>query len=226
MNYTRELFICDCESLKHTFSMSSFPPFNDDDDKKVHVNTLIDDWCVKIIPYYPFSMRDVFDKEDRVYTPFSITYWKNYYRESVWQKLTIAVKYIFNNSDIDAGIFGAPIIRNTRDLMRMDSVLSLITDSVSSCDMEDILSNDYRYQFKVEKIEKYMEWSLVIEPQFQNLPFSKRLWKGIKYVFGLTDSRYGEEDFFEIHPEQASKIRGIIKIIQDHNRSLDELWRK
>ena len=49
------------------------------------------------------------------------------------------------------------------------------------------------------------------------LPFFKRLWHGVKYIFGYT-SKYGDFDEIIISPEKVNKLEKVVKWLKvSHN---------
>ena len=223
MDYIKELFECNCGCLRHTICLSSFPPFEEEDDKVVYGTVLISQWRNCIFPS-SFFIKDLFVAEDQKWTPLSLEYWKEYYYGSIWSRIPIALKHIFKSSNEEGGIFSSTIIGN-KNTEKMDHIMSVITDEIISCELVEISSDDYMYQFsidKIDEIDKDTEWFLYINSQFLKKGFFKRLLRATKYIFGFNNSRYGDEDCFEITPETASKIRGIIQAIRNHNNELNK----
>ena len=122
------------------------------------------------------------------------------------------------------GIFDCFEFQN-KDLSKLDVFLSQITDKIDTkADGDSItfLDNDKwliyftisRYNYKDNYTPYVIEW----EPQFIPSLLLRRIKYAFKYIFG----RYNEEQEFYITKREATKLRGMIKWVEEENKKIKE----
>jgi len=138
-----EYFGCDCGSLGHTVRFCYFPPNKDtpslnDVDNCIYIDLFRSQWRNTIIPPY-YTIKDY----------FTFSYWRNYFYISIFNKIYIVIKHIFNNYKKEDGIFDGVILKS-EDFDRLKNFLVKGMLELYSKDHEkiNIFSNDF---LKIEK---------------------------------------------------------------------------
>lgn len=77
--------------------------------------------------------------------------------------------------------------------------------------------NDIHHQFVVT-IDPDPEWEMVsIEVMLnRNLPFWKRLWAGLKYIFANKPSRFGYFDEIILQKKDADRLQKVVDAVRKH----------
>lgn len=84
-------------------------------------------------------------------------------------------------------------------------------------ELEEIIicaCENVEHQVIIRTVEGWEEVAVAIH--LKHLPFHKRLWHGIKYIFGHK-SKYGDFDEIIIAPKDVDKIKKVVEWLEtDH----------
>jgi len=215
---------CDCMSLDHVSLMIYFPPKTEeeknDEDNVIYFTVKTRNYLNQIIP--PLSI----DPRNWSYD------FKNYCRFHIFNRIPIAIRYIFNPSYTKKfGVLDCFDFQN-KDLSKMREFLSQLTNEESeeikfdkkslSNYAGNIISNYLFYldnerwgiRFIVWQLDKDMPFWLGWEIQFLPRKILGRIKYALKYIFG----RVSNEQEFEINEETAKKIKGLITVVERLNK--------
>ncbi len=212
----KELYLgCECMDLDHISHLLYFPPTEkekeDGEEEIIYFNFKFTNYFDHFLP----PIRYFYDKSS----------WGDYLYHNHFRKVIIGLKYIFNRYyNRKYGILSCFEFQN-KDLSKLDIFLSQITNNVDTVEFgkninhqsTQLLDNEkwlirisIGKQFHDNKFPYQLGW----DPQFIHCRnIFGRIKYALKYIFG----KYCDVQCFEIKEIDASKLRGMIKWIQDTN---------
>jgi len=214
-----ELYLgCECMDLNHVALFIHFPPKDDvksviedeDDAPCIYCSVTAKNYYTHLLP----EIRYLFDKWT----------WQNFAYHNWYQRWWIAAKYIFNPTYTKRyGILDAFDFQH-RDHDKLDAFLTLISsdidnniDEKSELWVDDDQGWIIRFQptrLIFEKHDIVEPWQIGWDIQFMKKGFFGRIKYAFKYIFG----RHCSEKNFTLLEKDASKIRGMIKWVQETNK--------
>ncbi len=216
-NDMKEIYLgCECLDLDHIAHLSFFPLTEEE-----KTNGEEDEI------YFRLKFKSYFD---RILPPIKYFYekweWNEYFYHNWFNKVIIGLKSLVSMDFVSIkGIFDCFEFQN-KDLSKLDVFLSQITDKIDTkADGDSItfLDNDKwliyftisRFSFEDgDNMPYVIEW----EPQFIPSLLLRRIKYSFKYIFG----RYDEEQEFYITKREATKLRGMIKWVEEENKKMKE----
>jgi hypothetical protein len=222
-----ELYLgCECLDLGHVAHLMHFPP-TEEEKKKIESGKFPlpeEDDDINVI-YFSVSVRNYFD----VIIPpiidiFDKYSWQHFFYHNWCKRLWVAGKYILDpHYQPESGVLDAFDFQS-KDLDKMDAFLSLISSDIDDNSFsvsEGVYLDDDEWLAKIEltrlefkKHDWIGDWQIGWAPHFKSRGFFGRIRYAFKYVFG----QHSSEKSFTICEKDASKIRGIIKWVQETNK--------
>jgi hypothetical protein len=222
-----ELYLgCECLDLGHVAHFMHFPPTKEDK-KKVESGKFPlpeEDDDLNII-YFSVSVRNYFDVIIPPITGiFEIYDWRQFFYHNWCKRLWVAGKYIANPyHQPEGGVLDCFDFQN-KDLDKTDAFLSLISSDIddnNSSPLEGVWLDDDEWLVRIEvtrlefkKHDWVGPWQVGWAVHFKSRGFFGRIRYAFKYIFG----QHSSEKSFTIHEEDAAKIRGKIKWVQETNK--------
>jgi hypothetical protein len=217
--YREEYFGCSCSGMNHVVRLNYFVPDpkcpDPDIDNIGFLTCVSQQWRDKWVNF-PYDIAHF----------FSVDYWKYFWHGTIWSRIPIAVRYVFRSKEINSYSVLDAMNFQEKDFDRLFFFLSQITDDCKDCDENTVhwLKGNDRWdlRFEFEEISTDWRWApeFGIDVQFKNRKFFGRLWHSIKYLFNCNGN---EEIDFEIQPEDAAVIKGMIKW---HRQEQEEIERR
>jgi hypothetical protein len=223
MNNTcrEEYFGCSCSGLNHVVQLMHFPPdpkYPDPDyDNTISITGTFQQWRDAWKPAWMYSITDIFTKK----------YWNSFWHGTVYSKIPVAFKYIFNGE-----IFGYSVLDTMnfqeRDFNRLYFFLDQISDGHDAVDNIDeviwLESHNERWELRIEINNMFPEDNeylpeLGIDVQFKSRKFFGRVLHGTKYIFNCNG---GNEIGFLINEEDSKKLKGMIIHLQQIEKQIEE----
>ena len=219
-NDIKELYIgCECMDLDHIAHLSFFPlteeKKEDGEKDEIFFTLKFKSYFDRILP----PIRDFYQKWE----------WNNYFYHNWFNKVIIGLKSLASMDFISIkGIFDCFEFQN-KDLSKLDVFLSQITnkiDTKADGDSITFLDNDkWLIYFTISKLYSredydydFAPYVIGWEPQFIPSLLLRRIKYAFKYIFG----RYNEEQEFFITKREATKLRGMIKWVEEENKKIKE----
>jgi hypothetical protein len=84
----KEVFLCICGTIEKVCQISYFTPSKEDtkdEDDIIFFTILASQWRTCFFPSL-FSIKELFNKKNREYTPLSKKYWEDWYYYSTWKR--------------------------------------------------------------------------------------------------------------------------------------------
>ncbi len=212
-----EFFGCYCMSSSHVVHLVCFRSDDkNDEENNIYLICSFEQFREGIIPH-PLDFKDI----------FRFDFWAQYFRDSWWGRIPIAIRYIFSKrSSFVKTDPKQPVIDNmnfqNRDLDILYNFLSKISNK-EECKINAICwlnQNNYIWDglFFIDKDDYIKENQLGFEIDFiYRRSFLKRVWHALKYLFNFNG---GREVHFEISEKEASEIKGMIRWIQKENKKI------
>jgi len=211
----KELYLgCECMSLEHISQFIHFPPVKDgskcvmeEDEPSIYLSVKTNNYYRNLL----FPIIYIFDKYE----------WQSFFAYNWYKRIWIAGKYIVNPlSRQKWGILDAFDFQD-KDLEKLDAFMALISSNIDTNITQNselwidedwpIVFSPTRLEFEKHNIKE--PWQVGWEIQFKKRGFLGRVKYAFKYIFGSSN----QEQNYPLCEKDASKIRGMIKWVQDTN---------
>ncbi len=228
-----EYFGCDCGSPSHLFRLWYFEPEdkNDPDENVIYLELPLEQYRYGFFPSFSniyYYLDDFLDFEN-YFCPFKKDFYttfidniKRFYDGSIYNRILISIKYIFNFK-IEQSIYHGTAIRE-EDLDRLYSCLNALDNTkiqIIKNNSHIIEGKNFNIKFYIFNIYELTEEDKLkyTEQEFKRLSalelemsicfkrktFIKRLYYGLKYLFNHYDNEH-----CDIKPEDAKILKEMI----------------
>tara|TARA_Y100000310_G_C20701199_1_gene830036 strand:- start:785 stop:1507 length:723 start_codon:yes stop_codon:yes gene_type:complete len=222
----KEVFVCSCQSINKTCMLHYFVPQKDEDeeDDQVYFSLLTESWRTSVLPP-AFSLKDLFKKDEREWTPLAKEYWSDFYRGSVWKRTSLALKYFFTNNTKETLL--NVIVLDKEDCVRfLDALRKYIYERDVKEDIEELVIHSEEakvsLRLSLDIIERGKEETedtpdillgLSFEPIFKPKNGFKKLFYTLKYIFNYKCNAQEEHFIFDrkIAPKVDALLRKVIE---------------